>query len=206
MSEAKFKVGDRVIVTGDTMLTRHSIDAGSEAVILKIEMDGASPEYLTSVQHTPEQALDIASRWDDDDERWHNVWVDCEVEWVREEDLMPNYAADDKIWMAPVGGSGPFVDMTQFFSSVEPTALADLPGDEWLEAPADVVNHPAHYTSDPSGVECITVTRHRNFNIGNAMKYLWRAGLKDSDAHTEDLRKAIWYINDEINRLEGGDG
>ena len=71
---------------------------------------------------------------------------------------------------------------------------------------SDPVNHPSHYTSDPSGVECIQVTRHRNFNIGNAIKYLWRAGLKDSEnstKHGEDLRKAIFYIQDEIARLEG---
>lgn len=65
----------------------------------------------------------------------------------------------------------------------------------------DAVNHPPHYTSDPSGVECIQITRHRNFNIGNAIKYLWRAGLKE-DAKIQDLRKAIWYIEDEIKRLE----
>ena len=46
----------------------------------------------------------------------------------------------------------------------------------------DNVNHPAHYTSDPSGVECIQITRHRNFNVGNAIKYLWRAGLKEDPA------------------------
>ena len=40
----------------------------------------------------------------------------------------------------------------------------------------DQVNHPAHYTSDPSGIECIQITRHRNFNIGNAFKYLWKIG------------------------------
>ena len=67
----------------------------------------------------------------------------------------------------------------------------------------DPVNHPSHYTSDPSGVECITITRHRNFNVGNAIKYLWRAGLKDEEKTVEDLRKAIFYINDEINRLQG---
>ena len=67
---------------------------------------------------------------------------------------------------------------------------------------ADIVNHPAHYTSDPSGVECLQITRHRNFNIGNAIKYLWRAGLKDEAKVIEDLRKAIFYINDEIARLE----
>lgn len=67
----------------------------------------------------------------------------------------------------------------------------------------DPVSHPAHYTSDPSGVECIQITRHRNFNIGNAFKYLWRAGLKDSSKNTEDLQKAVFYIMDEIARLEG---
>lgn len=66
----------------------------------------------------------------------------------------------------------------------------------------DPVNHPAHYTSDPSGVECITITRHRNFNVGNAIKYLWRAGLKDEGKTVEDLKKAIFYIQDEIKRLE----
>lgn len=60
------------------------------------------------------------------------------------------------------------------------------------------VNNPKHYTSHPSGIECIEVTRHMNFNLGNAIKYLWRADLKN-DA-IEDLHKAIWYIKDEINR------
>jgi hypothetical protein len=70
----------------------------------------------------------------------------------------------------------------------------------------DMVNHPSHYTSDPSGVECIDITRHRNYNIGNAIKYLWRAGLKNEDKHTEDLKKAIFYISDEIKRLENSNG
>lgn len=71
------------------------------------------------------------------------------------------------------------------------------------------VNHPRHYTSDPSGIECIDITRHRNFNVGNAIKYLWRAGLKiDADKSSinkqiEDLEKAVWYIVDEIHRLGG---
>ena len=72
----------------------------------------------------------------------------------------------------------------------------------------DMVNNPSHYTSDPSGVECIEIVRHRNYNIGNAIKYLWRNGLKDEEGmdskqkQLEDLRKAIFYINDEIKRLE----
>lgn len=66
---------------------------------------------------------------------------------------------------------------------------------------SEQVNHPKWYNSDPSGVECIDVVRWRNFNIGNALKYLWRAGLKDENTETQDLKKAIWYINNEIERL-----
>lgn len=69
------------------------------------------------------------------------------------------------------------------------------------------VNHPSYYTSHPSGVECIDITRHYCFDIGNAIKYLWRAGLKkeegipDRDKEIEDLEKAIWYIKDHIESL-----
>lgn len=66
----------------------------------------------------------------------------------------------------------------------------------------DAVNHPSHYTSHPSGIETIQITRHMNFNRGNAVKYLMRAGLKNSDKEVEDLQKAVWYIQDEIERLE----
>jgi hypothetical protein len=66
----------------------------------------------------------------------------------------------------------------------------------------DAVQYPKHYVSDPSGIESIQITRHRNFNIGNAMKYLWRNGLKDESAQIQDLEKAIWYIKDEIVRLQ----
>lgn len=68
----------------------------------------------------------------------------------------------------------------------------------------DAVNHPSHYMSHPSGVECIQVTEHLNFCIGNAIKYLWRAGLKDGNGDIQDLKKAVWYIEREIARL-GGD-
>lgn len=63
----------------------------------------------------------------------------------------------------------------------------------------DPVNHPSHYNSHPSGVECITITEHFNFNLGNAIKYIWRAGEK-GDA-LEDLQKAAWYINRECSRI-----
>lgn len=64
----------------------------------------------------------------------------------------------------------------------------------------DMVNNPPHYKKHPSGVECIQITEHFNFNIGNAMKYLWRSDHKNG---LEDLKKARWYINREIERIEG---
>lgn len=64
------------------------------------------------------------------------------------------------------------------------------------------VNHPKHYNSHPSGVECIEIVRHMNFNLGNVVKYLWRAGLKGKGVELEDLKKAAWYLNDEIERRE----
>ena len=64
----------------------------------------------------------------------------------------------------------------------------------------DPVNHPAHYTGHPSGIECIQITRWMNFNLGNAIKYIWRAGNKGNAI--EDLKKARWYLDDEIKRRE----
>lgn len=64
----------------------------------------------------------------------------------------------------------------------------------------DNVNHPPHYTAHGSGVECIEVTEHMNFCLGNAVKYIWRAGLKGQAV--EDLKKARWYIDREIKRIE----
>ncbi len=63
----------------------------------------------------------------------------------------------------------------------------------------DMVNHPPHYTSHPSGIECIDVVRHMPYNIGVAMAYLWRHEQKGG---TEDLRKAIWHIEDQIKWRE----
>ena len=64
----------------------------------------------------------------------------------------------------------------------------------------DNVNNPKHYNNHPSGIECIQVTEHMNFNLGNAIKYLWRTDHKNG---VEDLKKAAWYINREIQKLEG---
>ncbi len=64
----------------------------------------------------------------------------------------------------------------------------------------DNVHNPKHYTAHPSGVECIDITEHMGFNLGNAMKYIWRCDLKQ-DA-IEDLHKAVWYIHREIGRRD----
>ena len=76
---------------------------------------------------------------------------------------------------------------------------------EWIDSDhsewaTDVVNKPKHYTEHPSGIECIQITEHMGFNLGNAIKYIWRCDLK-KDA-IEDLKKAKWYIDREINRRE----
>lgn len=75
----------------------------------------------------------------------------------------------------------------------------------------DRVNHPFHYTSwkELCGVEVIDITRHMDFDLGNAVKYILRSGLKseegmsDKDKAVEDLKKAVWYIQDKIAMLEG---
>lgn len=70
------------------------------------------------------------------------------------------------------------------------------------------VNHPSHYTSHPSGIECIDIARYYDFDIGNVFKYIWRAGLKkdaglpDIQKEIEDLEKAKWYLEDKINQLK----
>lgn len=82
--------------------------------------------------------------------------------------------------------------------------MSDLPEtDPWdwtmpTELGHDPVDHPAHYTSHPSGVECIQITEHMGFNLGNAMKYIWRADEKGTAI--EDLQKAAWYIERELQR------
>lgn len=60
------------------------------------------------------------------------------------------------------------------------------------------VRNPSHYNSHPSGIECIEITEDMTFCLGNATKYIWRAGLKQSAV--QDLQKAIWYIEREVNR------
>lgn len=81
----------------------------------------------------------------------------------------------------------------------ESVGMRGVPSSGGVVVGHDPVAHPAHYTGHPSGVECITITEHMSFCLGNAIKYIWRAGLKE-DA-VEDLRKARWYVDRELARL-----
>lgn len=65
-----------------------------------------------------------------------------------------------------------------------------------------MVNHPPHYTKHPSGIQCIEITRHMGFNLGNALKYIWRADLKGTAI--QDLEKAIFYLIDEVEKRKRG--
>lgn len=66
----------------------------------------------------------------------------------------------------------------------------------------DPVNHPSHYTDGKIEVIDFIHDKKLNFNRGNAVKYISRAGKKDIYKEVEDLQKAIWYLNDEIKRVK----
>lgn len=68
-----------------------------------------------------------------------------------------------------------------------------------VSAAVDVVNHPPHYNRFP--VEVINITEQLDFNRGNAVKYLARAGFKEGVDEMEDLSKAAWYVNRAIEKL-----
>ena len=65
----------------------------------------------------------------------------------------------------------------------------------------DLVNHPPHYRG-PAGIECIQVTEHMNFCLGNTVKYVWRVAFGGKDDDLEDLKKARWYLDREITHRE----
>lgn len=98
-----------------------------------------------------------------------------------------------------VAGYTEYPNMRLETTPEEPVSTPKAPEDS-SPVQHDPVNHPKHYVSHPSGIECIQVTEHMGFNLGNVIKYVWRADLK-ADA-LEDLRKAVWYIEREIQKRE----
>lgn len=93
----------------------------------------------------------------------------------------------------------------EYFSPTFETVSDTVPNE-------DMVNHPSHYTwlKEKCGIEVIDITRYMDFNLGNAVKYILRAGhkkdssLSDKEKTIQDLEKAIWYIQDKINTLNNG--
>jgi len=93
-------------------------------------------------------------------------------------------------------GSGRYKEFDPAKVNFEPEIYAKK-----LEKALDLINHPPHYKSHPSGIECIQITEHMGFCLGNVIKYVWRAGEKENTTRLEDLKKAKWYLEREIERL-----
>ena len=66
----------------------------------------------------------------------------------------------------------------------------------------DIINHPSHYTDGKIEVIEFIEDKNLNYHKGNAIKYICRAGKKETQKEIEDLQKAIWYINREIKNLK----
>lgn len=105
----------------------------------------------------------------------------------------------------PAGRDQSFSEMVKKFGWKEVDAHFDKATPATIGEPyapsrrkQDAVDHPEHYNSHPSGIECIEITEHMNFCLGNAIKYIWRADEKG--AAIEDLKKARWYLDREIER------
>lgn len=100
-------------------------------------------------------------------------------------------------------------DADEFFDQLQKAKQITHDYNQSISETYNAVNHPSHYNSLPAvcsacgdSIECIEVVRHMNFNLGNAMKYLWRAGEKNKDTEIQDLEKAVWYIEDQIEMLK----
>jgi len=91
------------------------------------------------------------------------------------------------------------VKPVEHYLNLESERLNKMMGHE-IPSDDDPVNHPKHYTAHPSGVECIEIAEHMSYSLGNAIKYIWRAGSKGKQV--EDLKKAEYYIRREISRIE----
>lgn len=172
-----FKNGDMVVVTGDTDEYLHLMEAGSVGQVVDIDTHSC---YVT--------------------------FKDGGCWWIGNADLEP-YEKTHAEWQRDLlmQDGEDWGDLTYPVRDLDPAESLEQPEyyDEEYEEP-DMVNHPPHYTSHASGVECIQVTEHYSFCVGNAIKYLWRAGLKggSTEKQIEDLRKAAWYAEREAQRIE----
>lgn len=100
----------------------------------------------------------------------------------------------------PVGARPSSISLRRRHVAVQDSGSAAQGPEDSPPLPEDPIN-PSHYRKHPSGIECIEIVRHMTFNVGNAIKYIWR--YQDKGDPIENLKKAQWYLDDEIRRLGG---
>lgn len=168
------------------MICKKDIDNGkvfwsavtAERLILP---NGAKYEQLTYVPTS--WYLFIA-----DDEYW--VYPEEEIERIVN-------TPDSRLVVYPVGQPYVIYDKSKYKYELEDNSIKIVEN-------SDNVSHPLHYANGWSnGAEVIDLTEHLSFCAGNVVKYVCRAGRKDPDKHVEDLEKARWYLDREIERVQG---
>jgi hypothetical protein len=171
-------------------------------------------QKLQKIEETYDQVADTIS----DKEAWEEKIANADIKFNDGQDYDIDYSGySNTLDLADIKLDK---DTLQVFVDHYPTVIdkirenlnkknLEVVDPEYVGASNDAVNHPAHYTwlKDKCGVEPIEIIRHMDFSLGNAFKYLLRAGYKRQegismpDAIKQDLRKAIWYIEDKINNL-----
>nr|DAK75652.1 MAG TPA: nucelotide kinase [Caudoviricetes sp.] len=130
--------------------------------------------------------------------RWY-LFVGDDEYWLYPAEELESivYSSDSRLTVHPVGQPYAIYDKSKYKYEVEDDSIKILEN-------SDSVSRPPHYASGWSnGAEVIDITEHLSFCAGNVVKYVCRAGRKDPDKHVEDLEKARWYLDREIEKVEG---
>lgn len=130
--------------------------------------------------------------------RWYLFIADDEYWLYPAEELeCIDSTPDSRVVVYPVGQPYVIYDKSKYKYELEDDSIKIVEN-------SDNVSHPSHYANGWSnGAEVIDLTEHLSFCAGNVVKYVCRAGRKDLGKHVEDLEKARWYINREIERVKG---
>jgi hypothetical protein len=127
---------------------------------------------------------------------------DCECEKADEAPISVGITPEGNLAYTVSGEPLTFEEEVKFFDQLRNSSVAvENTVAEIIQAEHDPVNKPKHYTSHPSGVECIEISEKLSFNLGNAFKYVFRRDDKENTL--QDVSKAEWYLKREIGRLEG---
>ena len=124
----------------------------------------------------------------------HNFTIPIEV---KSETFTPD---DPVVMVKPTKNVKTITELAKEVPTKNYPSYLDCPKPQHALAKADAVNHPKHYTDTPFGLEVIEITDKYDFSVGNALKYILRAGKKN-DA-VEDLEKAVWYLNHKIEMMK----